>query len=99
MSTPSSPHHQSRFVVTSTVTSTTDVPQLSQNSVIVNVGEPSIAAINDIENMNDIDISDYHHHHHHNHDQEVIDTDTDSSIDSNHGEDPNKQVIFLLFLK
>lgn len=55
---------------------------LSQNSVLLNVGEPSIAAINDIEDMH---ITDY---------QTTDSEDSNSSIG-----DPNKQVIFLLFLK
>lgn len=93
MSTPST-SYQSRFVVTSTVTSTTDAPTLSQNSVLLDVGEPSTAAINDIEDMNDIDISDYHHHHH-----RASPVESEDSNSSNQHSDANKQVIFLLFLK
>lgn len=82
MSTPST-FNQSRFVVSSTVTSTTDAPMLS-NSVLLDVGEPSTAAINDIEDMN----IEY---------QQTSATESDDS-NSSHG-DANKQVIFLLFLK
>lgn len=84
MSTPST-LNQSRFVVSSTVTSTTDAPMLSQNSVLLDVGEPSTAAINEIEDMN---ITDY---------QQASATESDDS-NSCHG-DANNQVIFLLFLK
>lgn len=35
-------------------TNTTDAPMLSQNSVLLNVGEPSSAATNDIDDMDDI---------------------------------------------
>lgn len=89
----SSTSHQSRFVVTSTVTSTT--PTLSQNSVLLDVGEPSTAAINDIEDMNDMNITDYHHHNHRP--ESPIESD-DSNASNMHG-DANNQVIFLLFLK
>lgn len=59
---------------------------LSQNSVLLDVGEPSTAAINEIEDMNDI--ADY---------QQASATESDDS-NSSHG-DANNQVIFLLFLK
>lgn len=75
--------NQSRFVVSSTVTSTTDASMLSQNSVLLDIGEPSTAAINEIEDMN---IDDYH---------QASATDSD---DSSNAADTNKQVIFLLFL-
>lgn len=86
--------NQSRFVVSSTVTSKSDAPMLSQNSVLLDVGEPSTAAINEIEDMN---ITDY---------QQPTDTQFDDYYDSSNSNssssnngDTNKQVIFLLFLK
>lgn len=55
------------------------------NSVLLDVGEPSTVAINEIEDMN---IAEYH---------QTSATESDDS-NSSHG-DANKQVIFLLFLK
>lgn len=60
------------------------------NSVLLDVGEPSIAAINEIEDMNMIE--DYNTDY-----QQTSSTDSEDS-NSSHG-DANKQVIFLLFLK
>lgn len=80
--------NQSRFVVSSTVTSTNDASMLSQNSVLLDVGQPSTAAINEIEE--DINIVEYQ--------QPPSATESDDRNGSTKG-DPNKQVIFLLFLK
>lgn len=65
---------------------------MSQHSVLLDVGEPSTAAINEIEDMN---ITDYQ--------QPSATESDDSNFSSNdatsHSETVNKQVIFLLFLK
>lgn len=55
------------------------------NSVLLDVGEPSTAARNEIEDMNIVDY------------QQPSATESDDSNSS--AGDANKQVIFLLFLK
>lgn len=64
---------------------------LSQNSVYLSVGEPSTAAIDEIEDMNIVDY------------QQASATESDdsngSSSTTTNPDASNKQVIFLLFLK
>lgn len=80
--------------------------KLSQNSVLLDVGQPSTAAINEIEDMN---ITDYQEPSppsgSHFDDDSTIAADVDDNDDDNSNSttnangDAKKQVIFLLFLK